>query len=249
MVVDPPRLYGWHEFPLRDALAAATGLPTVVDKDVTSAAVAEIWAGGPSGTGSFVFFYLGSGIGCGIVLNEEVVRGTSGNAGDVGHIITDPDGPPCTCGMRGCVAVTCSPQDLVAEAFERGVLERVGQDLGRDAIASNLSRLCEAAAAGNETAVGIIDRSADRVAKAVSVVTNLLDVERVVFGGPFWSILSERYLQRVPDVLEKLSATSRIHPVQVLGTGVGQDVGAVGAACLVLEHTLAPRADRLLLDA
>ena len=74
-------------------------MSTLVDKDVTSAAVAETWAGGPSGAGSFVFMYMGTGIGCGIVLNDEVVRGTSGNAGEIGHIIVDPDGPPCDCGQ------------------------------------------------------------------------------------------------------------------------------------------------------
>ena len=68
----------------------------LMDKDVTSAAVAETWAGGPSGEGSFVFMYMGTGIGCGIVLNDEVVRGTSGNAGEIGHIIVDPGGPSAT---------------------------------------------------------------------------------------------------------------------------------------------------------
>ena len=103
--MDPPLLLGWDRVPLRDALAEATGLSTIVDKDVTSAAVAETWAGGPSGAGSFVFMYMGTGIGCGIVLNDEVVRGTSGNAGEIGHIIVDPGGAPCDCGMRGCVEV------------------------------------------------------------------------------------------------------------------------------------------------
>ena len=122
-VVDPPLLLGWHRVPLRDALAEATGLSTLVDKDVTSAAVAETWAGGPSGTGSFVFMYLGTGIGCGIVLNDEVVRGTSGNAGEIGHIIVDPDGPPCDCGQRGCVKSSCIPQVLVARAVAAGILD------------------------------------------------------------------------------------------------------------------------------
>ena len=95
-------------------------LSVLVDKDVTSAAVAETWAGGPSGAGSFVFMYMGTGIGCGIVLNDEVVRGTSGNAGEIGHIIVDPDGPPCDCGMRGCVKSSCIPQVLVAQAASCG---------------------------------------------------------------------------------------------------------------------------------
>ncbi|MFF2347325.1 ROK family transcriptional regulator [Pseudarthrobacter sp. NPDC058119] len=246
-VVDPPLLPGWDRVELRDALAKATGYSVLVDKDVTSAAVAETWAGGPSGAGSFVFMYMGTGIGCGIVLNDEVVRGTSGNAGEIGHIIVDPDGPPCDCGQRGCVKSSAIPQVLVAEAVAAGILE--GAQAGSAAeIQQSFSELCARAYAGDEGAAAILDKSAVLVARAVSVVTNTLDVERVVFGGPFWTCLSQRYLELVPPLLDANSAARLIHPIEVVGTGVGEDVGAIGAASLVLEHTLAPRAQRLLLE-
>ncbi|MBT2513555.1 ROK family transcriptional regulator [Arthrobacter sp. ISL-30] len=248
IVVDPPLLMGWHRVRLRDALAQATGLDTLVDKDVTSAAVAETWAGGPSGTGSFIFMYMGTGIGCGIVLNDEVFRGTSGNAGEIGHIIVDPAGPACDCGLRGCVKSSCIPQVLVAEAEDQGVIEDTRQDANGPAVQESFAMLCDAADAGNRRAIEIIDRSAVLVSRAVAVVANTLDVERVVFGGPFWGRLAERYLDRIPDLLMENSAARKIHGIEVVGTGVGEDVGAVGAACLVLEHTLAPRAQRLLLE-
>ncbi len=247
-VVDPPLLLGWHRVPLRDALAEATGLSTLVDKDVTSAAVAETWAGGPSGAGSFVFMYMGTGIGCGIVLNDEVVRGTSGNAGEIGHIMVDPDGPPCDCGIRGCVKSSCIPQVLVAQAEAAGVLDGSRQDRSAPAVQDSFAELCAAASAGNEKAAEIIDKSAVLVARAVSSITNTLDVDRVVFGGPFWTSLSQAYLARIPGLVEENSATRKIHAIEVVGTGVGEDVAAIGAACLVLEHTLAPRSQRLLLE-
>lgn len=250
-VVDPPLLLGWHRVPLRDALAAATGLSTLVDKDVTSAAVAETWAGGPSGAGSFIFMYMGTGIGCGIVLNDEVVRGTSGNAGEIGHIVVDPDGAPCDCGLRGCVKSTCIPQVLVAQAEAAGILDGAGAPTDATdgpAIQERFAHLCAKADAGDEHASQIIERSAVLLARAISTVTNVLDVDRVVFGGPFWSCLSARYLERIPDLVREGSATCKIHPIEVVGTGVGEDVGAIGAACLVLEHTLAPRSQRLLLE-
>ncbi|MCU1563605.1 MAG: family transcriptional regulator [Arthrobacter sp.] len=247
-VVDPPLLPGWHRVPLRDALAAATGLSTLVDKDVTSAAVAETWAGGPSGAGSFIFMYMGTGIGCGLVLNDEVVRGTSGNAGDIGHIVVDPGGALCDCGLRGCVKSSCLPQVLVAQAEEAGVLDGSREGTSGPAIQEGFAELCAKADAGDPKASEILDRSAVLVARAVSVVTNALDVDRVVFGGPFWSGLAARYLERVPELVRDNSATREIHAIEVVGTGVGEDVGAVGAACLVLEHTLAPRPQRLLLE-
>ncbi|MDQ0800942.1 ROK family transcriptional regulator [Arthrobacter sp. SLBN-112] len=246
-VVDPPLLPGWDRVELREALARATGYSVLVDKDVTSAAVAETWAGGPSGAGSFVFMYMGTGIGCGIVLNDEVIRGTSGNAGEIGHIVVDPDGPPCDCGQRGCVKSSCIPQVLVAEAEAAGILEGSHASSAAE-IQQSFADLCARAYAGDERAAAILDKSAVLVARAVSVVTNTLDVERVVFGGPFWTCLSQRYLELIPSLLDINSAARLIHPIEVVGTGVGEDVGAIGAASLVLEHTLAPRAQRLLLE-
>jgi predicted NBD/HSP70 family sugar kinase len=246
-VVDPPLLPGWDRVELRDALARATGYSVLVDKDVTSAAVAETWAGGPSGAGSFIFMYMGTGIGCGIVLNDEVIRGTSGNAGEIGHIVVDPDGPVCDCGQRGCVKSSAIPQVLVAEAEAAGILR--GPATGSAAeIQQSFSELCALAYAGDEGASAILDKSATLVARAASVVTNTLDVERVVFGGPFWTCLSQRYLELIPPLLDANSDVRLIHPIEVVGTGVGEDVGAIGAASLVLEHTLAPRAQRLLLE-
>lgn len=247
-VVDPPLLPGWDRVELRDALAKATGFSVLVDKDVTSAAVAETWAGGPSGAGSFVFMYMGTGIGCGIVLNDEVIRGTSGNAGEVGHIIVDPDGPLCDCGLRGCVKSSVIPQVLVAEAVAAGILQGSEKLTSGAEVQQSFAQLCDLADAGDAKALAIIDKSAVLVARAVSVVTNTLDVERVVFGGPFWSRIAEQYLEKIPALVDASSAARQIHTIEVVGTGVGEDVGAVGAACLVLEHTLAPRAQRLLLE-
>ncbi|MGY3379427.1 putative NBD/HSP70 family sugar kinase [Arthrobacter sp. TE12231] len=247
-VVDPPLLPGWDNVRLRDALAEATGLSTLMDKDVTSAAVAETWAGGPSGEGSFIFMYMGTGIGCGIVLNDEVVRGTSGNAGEIGHIVVDSDGALCDCGQRGCVKVSAIPQVLVAQAEAAGVLDGSREDRSAPAVQEQFAQLCELAYGGNQQAMDIIAGSAVLVARAVSVVTNALDVDRVVFGGPFWACLSAAYLEQIPGLVEANSATRKIHGIEVVGTGVGDDVGAVGAACLVLEHTLAPRSQRLLLE-
>ncbi|MFB9641330.1 ROK family protein [Agromyces lapidis] len=246
-IVDPPNLRGWHSVPLRDALEDATGLPVLVDKDVTAAAVAETWVGGASGTGSFVFLYLGTGIGAGLALGDELMRGVSGNAGEIGHIVADPDGPPCACGQRGCIAVTITPQAMVEEAERLGVLRADAPFESPPEIDAQFARLCTAAEAGDTVAGGILDRAADRTARAVAVITNLLDVDRVVFGGPFWARLEARYLERVPPRLAEYSATIALRELEVVGTGVGEDVAAIGAASLVLERTFAPTANRLLL--
>lgn len=246
-VVDPPHMPGWRRVPVRSILQEATGLPVVMDKDVTAAVVAEQWTGATGNATSLVYIYIGTGIGAGLILGDEVVRGSSGNAGEIGHIITDPDGPECDCGRRGCVKANCMPETLVAEARDLGVLPPA-DPANPTGLAQDLAALAAAAENGNAAASGILARSARRMAAVVSALTSLLDVERVVFGGPFWPPLSATYLAQVPEIVRQLSVTSNVHALDMAGTRLSGEE-AVGAACLVMEKTFSPNAGQLLLDA
>jgi predicted NBD/HSP70 family sugar kinase len=246
-VVDPPNLTAWHRVPLRDALRDRTGLPVLLDKDVTAAASAEKWAGGPNGRGSFVFFYLGTGVGAGLVINDEVVRGSSGNVGEIGHVIVDPDGPPCACGRRGCVGETSQPRYLVQQGVESGVIAN-GIDLDdRHAVDRAFAALCTAAADEPGAAREILTALAARIAKVVEDIANLLDLERVVFGGPHWDKLAPFFADTFRETLAERFLLRSVHPFAVTGTALGADVGAVGAASLVLDHTFSPNPSVLLL--
>ncbi len=248
-VIDPPKLHEWHRVPLRDALAEATGLPVVLEKDTTAAAFAELWTGEDPSDVSLLFVYLGIGIGTAIVRDGEVIRGVSRNVGEVGHIMVDPDGPPCSCGKRGCVEVSCTPQAIVERAERAGVFadDRVASD--PESVDQRLLELCTRAARGEPGARGVLELSARHVSVLVSALTNVLDVDRVVLGGPFWGRLSEIYLRLLPGLLDQQSATRAVRSLPVAGTVVGDDVGAVGAACVVLADVLSPRTSSLLFGA
>ncbi|GHD16479.1 transcriptional regulator [Streptomyces violarus] len=94
----------WDGFPLREALAERLGVPVVVDKD-TNAAALGLAAGGEGG--SFAYLHLGTGLGAGLVIGGTVHRGARTGAGEFGHQVIQLDGPPCTCGDRGCVEALC----------------------------------------------------------------------------------------------------------------------------------------------
>ncbi len=247
-VIDPPKLHGWHTVPLRAVLAEATGLPVAVEKDTTAAAVGEAWRGSDGVDGSFLFVYLGTGIGASLVREGDAVRGSSHNFGEVGHIMVDPDGPACACGSRGCVEVTCTPQAIVEDAERAGVF--VGDRLAGDvhAVEQRFTQLCERAAEGDAQAVAVIERAAHVLAVLISVLTNVLDVDRVVLGGPFWDRVSEICLRQIPGELQQRSATRAVREIPVAGTVVGDDVAAVGAACVILDLALTPRASDLYLQ-
>lgn len=247
-VIDPPKLHSWHRVPLRDDLGAATGFPVTLEKDTTAAAIAELWTGDDPPSASFLFVYLGSGIGTALVLDGDVVRGTSHNVGEVGHIIVDPDGPLCGCGRRGCVEMVCTPQAIVEFAEKTGVLldDRLGSDA--ESVDGRFTQLCARAASGDGSAADVLDRAAGHISVLISNLTNMLDIDRVVLGGPFWSRLAEVYLRRLPGLLEAQSATHAVRSLPVFGTVVGDDVGAVGAGCVILDEVLSPRASALFLN-
>ncbi|WDV51978.1 ROK family protein [Streptomyces coeruleorubidus] len=114
----------WDGFPLRQALAERLGVPVVVDKD-TNAAALGLAAGGEAG--SFAYLHLGTGLGAGLVIGGSVHRGARTGAGEFGHQVIQLDGPPCTCGDRGCVEALC------LGAVARGDVEEAARVLGAGA--------------------------------------------------------------------------------------------------------------------
>lgn len=242
LVLDPPHLPDWHQVPLRDELRAATGLPVLLDKDVIAGAVAEQWAGGPDGPRDFVFLYLGTGVGLGIVIDDLVVRGISSNAGDVGLLPVSADefGDRYSRPFRAFWQAG-SPQSLAEEAVATGVLP-ADTDLSTPAIAEAAFReLCTLAHAGDEGAGAIIDRAARSTASAILTVTNLLDVDAIIVGGAMWEHLAERFLDVMRPIVTQGSIARQLHEVTITGTTLGADVAAIGAACLVLDDRFSPR--------
>lgn len=254
VVVRPPLIPGWNDFHLRDELTAATGLPSLVAKDVISAAVAERWRDPAGASQDYAFIYYGTGAGIGLVLGGEVYTGSTENAGDAGHVLVDPGGALCACGRRGCWGESVRPQRLVMQGLwaralkppaGEQVVDGVDLDLDVEVVDTLFTQLTAAVDGGDERAAGILDRSIRNTAFYLSNLAALLDIDRVVFGGPSWSRVERRYLEQLPARMAEIDMSILTHPVLVQGTAVGEDVAAVGAACLVLDETFSPRVGRL----
>ncbi|MEU9336672.1 ROK family transcriptional regulator [Streptomyces sp. NPDC048290] len=229
-VVDPPELRGWGRYPLRDRLSEATGFPALLDKDVIAAVVAERWAGAARDSRDLLFFYLGTGSGMGIVVEDTVLRGVSGNAGEVGGL-----------------GAACSIRTLVDEAVTLGVLG--GDPVVRDPADAQrgLRRLAALATAGDARADGIIERLALRVGRGVSAAAALLDVDTIVFGGPAWQVLGARMFPPIAELVARSPFVRATHPTVVASTTLGENVAAIGAASLVLDQVLSVQPRSLLL--
>lgn len=121
---------GWRSVPLAALVAEATGLDTVVDNDVRALTVAQQWFGAGAGLASFAVVTVGTGVGCGLVVNGAVIEGARGVAGEVGHVLAEPDGPLCRCGNTGCVEAIAGA-DALSRALRGGDPERVHRRAGR----------------------------------------------------------------------------------------------------------------------
>ncbi|NYI66981.1 putative NBD/HSP70 family sugar kinase [Spelaeicoccus albus] len=246
-LIGPPNLRGWTIVRLRDELSARLNIPVVLEKDTVAAITGEVWADSDA-SNNFGFIYLGTGAGVGVVLGGEIMHGSSGNLGNFGHLTGDPDGPRCYCGDRGCLAVTAMPLDLVKQAERDGLIDSVDHDDAAE-VEKAVAELCRRADDGHEGARIIVERAARGFARAAANLINTLDLDTVVFGGPNWQSFAPIFMRVVPPIVEKLHIFSDVHGVEIRGTTLGEDVGPIGAASLVLANAVSARPSHLFLPA
>jgi predicted NBD/HSP70 family sugar kinase len=243
MIVTPPQLVGWTRVPLQRMLAEATRLPVTLDNDATAAAIGERWAGVGRGVANFAYFFLGTGVGGGLILGHQVHRGGSMNAAEFGHTSVQPDGPACYCGNSGCLESLISPAALVGETRRRLA---AGEASGLDPASVDHGGLCRAASRGDPLAVAVIDAAAERLATAVVTVVNIVDVDLVVLGGHGIRHVETRFRRAVERALATRPLARSIRTAKVELSPLGPDAAVVGGAALVLHATYSPRVSELL---
>lgn len=219
-----PNLTDVSDLAVRAAVSELLGRSVLVDNDATCAAVAEWRAGAGQGTTDMVMITLGTGIGAGIVANGAVVRGAHGFAGEIGHMVVDPDGPRCPCGQRGCWERYASGSALEARAEELLGPAPEGRWQGRDVAAL--------AHDGNARAREIFSEFALWVARGIVNITNILDPALVVLGGGVVGT-APLFLDDVRHhVARLLYAPSQRDLPEIAVAHWDERAGAVGAALL-----------------
>ena len=215
----PPQLHGWADVPLVATLREALDRPVLLDKDVIAAVTGEHWA--PDGPGDdFLYVYLGSGLAVGACLAGRVHRGTTNNAGEIAGLF---DRGPTPQQPRRPGSRAGHPPDRTAFLFR-------GPAGVRAAVSAGGRRPADRAPCSTE--------AADQLARGIATLVNVLDVGRIVLGGPSWPPVSHHWLRMLPDqVAPRLSTRA---DVRIEGSRLADHGSAYGAAALVLHHFLAP---------
>lgn len=235
MTFVPPFMEPWAGFPLRETVAAISGLPVLLENDATASAIGEYWVGGDEHTTAFGTIFLGTGIGSGVLVNGAVYRGASSNAGEIGHVCVDVDGPACWCGSRGCVEAVAGPGAVVRAAEDKGLA------LEGESVAERFAEVVAAAKRKEQPALELLERSAQVVAVAAQTLANVMDLGHIVLTGPVMAIAAEFYAPAVTAQLQGTFFARLNHQVGVAVSENASRAAAVGGAALVLHTELAPR--------
>jgi glucokinase len=232
---DLPNLPGrWRNVPVGPAIAAATGLPVGMINDAKAFALAEYRLGAAAGVDTAICVTAGTGIGGAIIARGQILYGLGELAGEIGHLILQPDGPRCTCGNLGCAETLATGPAIVGEAVRR-VVQGFTTSLGNlsegdlDAITPEL--VARAADEGDLVAMDVIDRAGRWLGLALAGAIALLAPEVVVIGGGV-APAGGRYFHAAEEVARSHTGVIDITRVGFRPASLGYEAGVIGAALM-----------------
>jgi len=251
LLLDPPNLPGWTDFPIRDLLAQKLQLPTILQNDANAAAYGEFWAGGAKDARSLVFWTLGTGIGCGIILDDVVLEGAHSHGAECGHIIIEmTNGRPCATGQYGTLEAYAGARALVTRCEEALAAGRESSIQARVAAGAEITPLLigQAADAGDPLCHDLVMETARFMGVGTVTLMHTINPEMVLFGGAMTfgrtqTPLGRRFLEEIRAEVKK-----RAFPIPAAKTiieyaSLGSDAGYVGAAgCARLKFGSPPAA-------
>lgn len=237
VVYSAPNLPGWDEVDLGPRLQRELGVSVQVDNDVNLGTLGEFTLGAGRGCRHMVGVFVGTGVGGGIVIEGKLYRGARHAAGEIGHMIMQPDGPLCSCGQRGCLEAFAS-----RTAIERAV--RAGLAAGRTSMVTDLlaaekdrlssSGIKQALLAEDPLMMEVIGQAQFYLGLLVANLVNALDPEMVVFGGGVAEALGDAFLQPIRATAQSFYLQQRdAGKISIVTATLGDHAGVLGGAALV----------------
>ena len=226
---------GWRDVPLKERLERELdGQRVEVDKDTNVAALAEARLGAGREFKHFLYVTAGTGIGGGLILDGTLYRGATGGAGDIGHVVVDPDGPLCGCGDHGCVEVFSSGAGMVNRAREMlaGGEEEASSTMTVEELTPQT--IFEAAGEGDAVAARVVEKAGRALGLALADYVNINNPEAIVLGGGVVRA-GRAYTEPVERELRRRALPALGEIVKLVPPGLGDDVGVAGAALLLAE--------------
>ncbi len=241
LLVAPPIMPGWEGFSIRDYLREEYHAPVFIDNDVNVMAMGELWRLHRK-LPNFIVVKIGTGIGCGIVCNGMIYRGTNGSAGDVGHICVDPTGERCHCGNQGCVEVMAAGPAIArmaTEAANAGKSALLAQVLANNGLITP-EDVGQASRAGDVASNAIIKLSGKLIGQMLASAVNFFNPSHVFIGGGI-SHIGPLFLASIRQSVYQRSLPLSTRHLEILYAPLGDRAGAIGCAAMALQETMRVR--------
>lgn len=218
IILTPPNFSMFHHLPIVSRIREALLLPVFLENNAVLLAMAEYGSGAANAYRNTLFVILSHGIGSCLIQEGQVYRGAGGYAGELGHISVDPNGPPCSCGNRGCLE-----QYATMEALRKRY--QFGQ----------YSAVVDAAYRGEPHATEILEFQARYLAAGLISAVNLFDLDAIVLYGEC-NYRPELLLSMLSQRIHQQSLITRVHPVAVLPSQLGPYADAISSTAVVLDR-------------
>lgn len=238
MLLNPPNLPGWDDYPVRDRVAEQIGLPTILQNDANAAAYGEYWAGSAREADSLVFYTLGTGLGGGIIVNDTIIQGEHSHGSELGHVIIEMNnGRRCATGQFGTLEAYCSATALLQQ-FEAAML--AGRSTSVAAMLQEDRKLTpllisQAAEDGDELSQQLILDMATCLGVGITTVSHVIDPSMVLLGGAMTfgrdeTSTGRAFIGRVRDVFRQRAFPAVAEAVTIGWASLGGAAGFIGAA-------------------
>jgi glucokinase len=236
VISSAPNLPGWRDVPICRYLEERLGVPARLENDANAAALGEHVYGAGRGCRHLIYMTVSTGIGGGLIIDGRLYRGATGVAGELGHMVIDPDGPLCGCGNRGCLealasgtAIAARGEELVAQGGS-ALLAKLVQEQGKLTAAI----VGQAAEAGDSASRDIIRRAGYYLGIGFASYVNIFNSEVIIIGGGL-AKLGELLLGPARAEMEARAMSEALKAVQLKLAELGDYVGVMGMIALLRE--------------
>lgn len=214
----------WRNYDIRSAMQKRFKVPFFVGNDVNLGVLGEYKFGAARGYKNVVGFFVGTGMGGGLILNGELFTGNQFKGAEYGHMILDPEGPLCNCGQRGCLEAFSSKQGM--SAYIRQQVSRGRQSLMAEHVQEGVFRskkLKKALAEKDEVAMEAVDRACHYLAIATGNMINVISPDLVIYGGGVIEAMGDLFLKKILKEVDRYCMPSIRNTVEIKTAALGDD--------------------------
>ena len=235
----------WRDYDIKSSMEKALGIPFFIGNDVNLGVYGEYKFGVAKGYKNVAGFFVGTGVGGGLILDGKLFTGNEFKAAEFGHMILNPEGPLCNCGQRGCLEAFSSKQGM--SAYIREQLFRGRESMMADAVADGVFRskiLSKALAAKDTVAMEAVDRACHYLAVATGNMINTLSPDLIVYGGGIIEAEGERFLKKILAEVDRYCLPSIRNTVDIKCATLGDDSVIYGALALIESQKASPKKEK-----